>query len=108
MESYTIESLYKYLETKAEWQQPLLEHLECTSNEERLYDFLSSGESIKLTLASDRGARDGLESFGWEIAIGCEILWQCKGPAFGLKLGSFLAESYGFISALLFVQAYTE
>ena len=33
---------------------------------------------------------------------------QCKGLTFGLKPGSFRAESYGFFSALLFLQAYTE
>ena len=41
--------------------------------EARLQEFLSSGVAIKLTLASDGGARDGLGSYGWEIAIGCEI-----------------------------------
>ena len=67
--------------------------------------FLSSSESIKFTLASDGGARDDLGSFGWEIAIGCEVLWQCKGPAFGVRPGSFRAESHGFLSATLFLQA---
>ena len=33
---------------------------------------------------------------------------QCKGLTFGLKPGSFRAESYGYFSALLFLQAYTE
>ena len=41
--------------------------------------------------------------------MNCEILlWQCKGPAFGLKPGSFRAGSYGLFSALLFLQSYTE
>ena len=75
-------------------------------DEERLNKFLSSGES-KFTLASDGGACNDLGFLGWEIAIGREMLWQCKGPTFGLKPGSFLrAESYGFIAALLFLQAY--
>ena len=55
-----------------------------------------------------RRTQDDLGSCGWEIAIGCEILWQCKRLTFGLKAGSFRAESYGFFSALLFLQAYTE
>ena len=105
IEADTIESFYKFVETKAEWQRPLSEHLQCTSNEERLNEFLSSGESIKFTLASDGGARNDLESFGWEITMDCEILWQCKGPTFGLKPESLQAESYEFFSALLFLQA---
>ena len=104
----TIDSFFDFLDTKDEWQRPLLEHLGCNSTEARLHEFLSSGVSIKFTLASDGGARDNLGSYGWEIAIGCEILWQCKGPTFWLKPGSFRAESYGFFSAVLFLQAYTE
>ena len=86
----------------------LLEHLECTSNDEILYEFLSSGESIKFTLTSVGEAQDDLGSYGWEIAISCEILWQCREPPIGLKAGSFRAKSYGFFSALLFLQAYTK
>ena len=83
--------------------------LGCTSIEESLNEFLSSGKSIKFKLASDGGTSDKLGSFGWEIAIGCdEILWQCKGPTFGLNSESFQAESNGFISALPFLQAHTK
>ena len=70
----TIESFSEFLDTKAEWQRPLLKHLECASTGKRLYEFLWSGESIKFTLASDGGAREDLESYGCEIAIGCELL----------------------------------
>jgi hypothetical protein len=81
------------------------EHLECISDDDRrLQELLSSG-NLKFTLASDGGARDDLGSFGWEITIADETLWQCKGPTFGARPGSFLAESYGFLSALLFLQA---
>ena len=60
----TIDSFYKYLETKAEWQRPLLQHLECTSNRERLNEFLSSGESsTKFTLAPDVRTRNNLGFF---------------------------------------------
>jgi hypothetical protein len=101
------DTIYEYIDTLDDWKRPLLEHLECISDDEhRLHEILSSGDSIKFTLASDGGARDDLGSFGWELAIGREILWQCKGPTFGLRPGSFRAESYGFISALLFLQAY--
>ena len=103
-----IDSFFVFLDTKEEWQRPLLEHLECKSTEARLHEFLSSGVSIKFTLASDGGARDDLGSYEWEIAIDCEILWQCKVPTFGLQPGSSRAESYGFFSALLFLKANTE
>ena len=106
--SGTIDSFFEFLDAKADWQRPLLDHLQCTSTDDRLNKLLSSGVSIKFTLASDGGARDDLESYGWEIAIGCEVLWQCKEPTFGLQPGSFRAESYGFFSALLFLQAYIQ
>jgi hypothetical protein len=47
-------------------------------------------------------------SFGWELAIGRLILWQCKGPTFGLDPGSFHAESYGMLSVLLFLEFYIQ
>ena len=53
-------------------------------------------------------ARDDLRSFGWIIAIGHEVLWKCKGPTFGLRPGSFRAQSHGLLSALLFLQACLE
>jgi hypothetical protein len=102
------DTIYEYIDTLDTWKRPLLEHLECISDKQRLHEILSSGDSIKFTLASDGGARHNLGSFGWELAIDREILWQCKGPAFGLRPGSFRAESYGFISALLFLQAYIQ
>ena len=43
------------------------------------------------------------------IAIGFEMLWQCKGLTFRLRPdGSFWAEPYGYILALLFLQVYTQ
>ena len=102
------ETFTDYIATLEEWKLPLLEHLECVSCVNRLHDLLSSGQSIKFTLASDGGARDDLGSFGWIIAIGHEVLWKCKGPTFGLRPGSFRAESYGLLSALLFLQAYLD
>jgi hypothetical protein len=102
-----IDTFSDYLDTLEAWKLPLLEHLECISDDDRrLHELLSSG-NLKFTLASDGGARDDLGSFGWEIAIADEILWQCKGPTFGARPGSFRAESYGFLSALLFLQAYS-
>ena len=74
MEPHTMNTFSQYLETKAEWQRPLLEHLKCTSKEEGLNEFLSSGKSIKFTLASDGSTRNNLGAFKWEIAVGCEIL----------------------------------
>jgi hypothetical protein len=104
----TSDSFSDHLDTLADWQRPLLEHLECVQAEKRLHELLSSGIPIVFTLASDGGARDDLGSFGWKIAVGREILWTCMGPTFGLCPGSFRAESYGFISALLFLQAYLQ
>jgi hypothetical protein len=102
-----IDTFSDYLDTLEAWKLPLvLEYLECISDDDRrLHELLSSGTLIKFTLASDGGARDDLGSFGWEIVIGDETLWQRKGPTFGARPGSFRAESYGFISALLFLQA---
>jgi hypothetical protein len=55
--------------------------------------------------SSARGTRSNSP---WHPTVDREILWQCKGPTFGMRPGSFRAESYGFISALLFLQAYTQ
>jgi hypothetical protein len=102
-----IDTFSDYLVTLEAWKLPLLEYLECISDDDRrLHELLSSG-NLKFTLASDGGARDDLGSSGWEIAIADEILWQCKGPTFGARPGSFRAESYGFLSALLFLQAHS-
>jgi hypothetical protein len=65
-----------------------LEQLECISGETQLDEILSSGGSIKFTLAFNGGARDDLGSFVWELAVDREMLWQCKGPRFGLLLYS--------------------
>jgi hypothetical protein len=81
------------LEHLDHWQIPLLEHLECDSYESRFSDLLQTDTPITLILASDGGARDDLGSFGWAISIGQEILWKWKGPTFGLRPGSFRAES---------------
>jgi hypothetical protein len=90
----------------AEWQHPLLEHLECNSERSsRLHQILTSTEA-PILLASDGGARSDLGSFGWQIAVGREVLWRCKGPTYGLTPGSFRAESYGFLSAVLFLYIY--
>jgi hypothetical protein len=43
---------------------------------------------------------------GIAIAIEQNTIWQCKGPTFGLCPGSFRAESYGILSALLFLDTY--
>jgi hypothetical protein len=89
-----------------DWQQPLLEHLECHSQDERLHELLLSGNELIFQLTTDGGARDDLGSFGWEIAIEREIIWTCKGPTFGQLPGSFRAESYGLLSAALFLDVY--
>jgi hypothetical protein len=41
-----------------------------------------------------------------QLAIGRLILWTCMGPTFGLDPGSYRAESYGMLSALLFLELY--
>jgi hypothetical protein len=51
-----------------DWQQPLLEHLECHSRDHRLNELLSAGNKLIFQLTTDGGARDDLGSFGWEIA----------------------------------------
>jgi hypothetical protein len=106
MHASNINSFDEHLQTLEDWQQPLLEHLECITDERRLHALLSSDDLLKITLASDGGARDELGSFGWVLAVGHEILWQCKGPTFGSRPGFFRVESYGFISVLLFIHAY--
>jgi hypothetical protein len=88
-----------------EWKQPLLEHLEHISGKIRLGEILSSGGSIKFTLASDGGARDDLGSCGWQLTVIRKMLWKHNGTKFRLRPGSFRAESHGFLLALLFAQA---
>ncbi len=88
------------------WQSSLLAHLECINNANRLHQFLESGEQLQLYLVSDGGAKGDLGSFGWELSIGKTILWTCMGPTFGVEPGSFRAESYGMLSAMLFLDHY--
>jgi hypothetical protein len=90
------------------WQSSLLEHLDSIQHVGRLKELLESGETLKLYLISDGGAKDDLGSFGWELSIGRLVLWQGKGPTFGLDPGSFRAESYGMLSVLLFLEFYIQ
>jgi hypothetical protein len=66
----------------------------------------TKGRMTVFEMASDGGAREDLGSFGWNIAVDQQTLWKCKGPTFGLLPGSFRAESYGMISALIFIDTY--
>jgi hypothetical protein len=84
----------------AHWQAPLLEHLKPKQDEQRLHHLLTQAPPITFEVQEDLG------SFGWNIAVAQETLWHCKGPTFGLLPGSFRAESYGMMSALLFLDTY--
>jgi hypothetical protein len=88
------------------WQSSILAHLESALPVNRLKQLLESGEKLHLYLVSDGGAKDDLGSFGWELAVGRTILWNCMGPTFGLQPGSFRAESYGMLSVMLFLDHY--
>ena len=88
------------------WQSSLLAHLDSIQSVGRLQQLLESGEKLQLYLVSDGGAKDDLGSYGWELAIGREILWTCMGPTFGLEPGSYRAESYGMLSLMLFLDHY--
>jgi hypothetical protein len=90
------------------WQSTLLEHLDNFQTIDKLKKLLESGETLKLYLVSDGGAKEDLGSFGWELAIGRQILWHCKGPTFGLDPGSFRPESYGMLSAMIFLEFYIQ
>ncbi len=94
------------LTTLPYWQSSLLQHLNPLQPVARLQQLLESGDQLQLYLVSDGGAKDDLGSFGWELAIGRHILWTCMGPTFGLEPGSFRAESYGMLSAMLFLDHY--
>jgi hypothetical protein len=74
--------------------------------ESRLHHILTLDQPRVIEVASDGGAREDLGSSGWEIEVQQEIIWQCKGATFGLMPGSFRAESYGMLSALLFLDTY--
>jgi hypothetical protein len=86
------------------WQSSLLAHLEPVQTVDRPQQLLESGEKLQLCLISDGGAKANQGSFGWELAVGRNILWKCMGPTFGLAdLGSFRAESYGVLSVMMFL-----
>ena len=93
-----IDSFFDFIETKYDWQRPLLEHLECNSTEARLHEFLSSGAAIiKFTLASDGGARDDLGSYGWEVRSDARSYGYAKARLSDYSLGRFelsLTDSY--------------
>jgi hypothetical protein len=89
------------------WQAPLLDYILEPIPENRLHHLILTQEQpVIIEIASDGGAREDLGSSGWEIAIRQEVLWQCKSPTYGLMPGSFRAESYGMLSALLFIDTY--
>jgi hypothetical protein len=102
--STNVDSFSKHLKALDEWKRLLLEHLECVSCHNQMHDLISSGQSIKFTLASNGSARGNLGSLGWKIAIGHKILWQCMEPTFGLWPCSFRAELCGLLLAPLFLQ----
>jgi hypothetical protein len=88
------------------WQSPLLQHLMFQQPESSMHQAISNNSATIIELASDGGARDDLGSFGWNIAIEQTTIWKNKGPTFGLLPGSFRAESYGMLSAFLFLKTY--
>jgi hypothetical protein len=57
------------------WQSTLLENLDNFQMIDKLKELLESGETLKLYLVSDGGSKEDLGSFGWELAIGVQILW---------------------------------
>jgi hypothetical protein len=99
-------TFYQRIQQLDSWQTPLLRHLTHYQPEQRLHEEITNTRDVSIELASDGGARDDLGSFGWTIAYNKTTLWKCKGPTFGLSPGSFRAESYGMISALLFLRTY--
>jgi hypothetical protein len=99
-------TFFAMLERLPSWQSTLLEHLDNFQMIDKQKELLESGETLKLYLDSDGGAKEDLGSFGWELAIGRQLLWHCKGPTFGLNPGSFRAESYGMLSAIIFLEFY--
>jgi hypothetical protein len=72
----------------------------------QLHHLLTQRRPTTFEIASDGGAREDIGSSGWELAVARTVLWQCKGPTFGLLPESFRAESYGVLSALLFIDTY--
>jgi hypothetical protein len=89
-----------------EWQSSLLAHLAPKFPHDTLKQRLECGDKLRLYLVSDGGAKGDLGSFGWGLSIGTTVLWTNMGPTFGVAPGSFRAESYGFLSALLFFEHY--
>jgi hypothetical protein len=99
-------NLIERIQRLESWQAPLLQHITNQQPEPRMHQAISNNSATIIELASDGGARDDLGSFGWNIAIEQTTIWKNKGPTFGLLPGSFRAESYGMLSAFLFLQTY--
>jgi hypothetical protein len=105
-EAPTPTTLNQRIQQLAHWQTPLLQHLTHQQNKQHLHQLLSKETPTNFEIASDGGAREDLGSFEWNIALAQTTLGKCKGPTFGLLPGSFRAESYGMLSALLFLDTY--
>jgi hypothetical protein len=74
-----------------------------------LIEILSDRElCAELLLVTDGGAAHNHGSFGWVIGTLETELWKCKGPAHGLPIHSFRAESVGVLSITWFLDRFCE
>ena len=89
-----------YLDQAASWERHLFATLEFNQPEQRVWTILSQEPCL---CASDGSAPHHQGGFAWVISNQQgEQLARCSGPAFGHKISSYLAESYGILSLLLF------
>jgi hypothetical protein len=65
-------------------------------------------QTAELIIVTDGGAVTNQGSFGWVIGTLDRVLWKCKGPAHGLPIHSFRAESVGVLSVLWFLDRFCE
>jgi len=87
-----------FLSSQAPWIQDILKHLEFK------VDFEEAIASLTSQTAANLGASDGSVKFqngtwGWALASPSgEVMIECKGPAYGIVMDSYRAESYGLLS----------
>lgn len=89
-----------YIQQLPTWDKTLIEH-NIEIKKHQLINLLRQRQS--LYLCSDGGANKLIGSYGSAIAINNQLLIGIRGRAFGLKSGSFRAESYGMLALVCYI-----
>jgi hypothetical protein len=81
--------------------------LSCAPTSRPLWELLLD-DTVQLTFVSDVSHISERGTFGWALAHGERLLWECSGNARGWPMSSYRAEAYGKASWLQFLTAYAE